>query len=142
MVKLDLNPSKDKLRQFGMAGGLFAGALALLVYYSIGHFGAIYGIQGIQITLTVSIIVTLMSILTPEALKPLYILLTLLAWPIGYAVSHVVLLLIYYVVLTPIALIFKLIGRDALKRKLEPDAETYWEPCETDIPAERYFRQF
>lgn len=142
MIKIDLHPNKDKLRQFGMAGGLFAGAFALLVYYSIGSFAGMYGIKGIQITLTVSIIATLLSILAPEALKPLYLLLTLLAWPIGYVISHVILFILYYIVLTPVAIVFKMIGRDALHRKFDHSAKTYWEPCETDIPAERYFRQF
>lgn len=142
MIKLDFNPTKAQLRQFGMAGGLFTAGIALLVYYSVGHFDNLYEIEGIQITLTLSIITTLMSILVPGALKPLYILLTTLTWPIGMIFSHLIMLFLYFIILTPVALIFKIIGRDALHRKLNRDAETYWEPAEMDIPMQRYFRQF
>jgi len=42
-------------------------------------------------------------------------------------IVKVLLILFFYAVLSPIAFFFKLIGRDKLKRKVDPDCETYWE---------------
>jgi hypothetical protein len=64
------------------------------------------------------------------------------AFPIGWVVSHVMLALIYYGVMTPIGLVMRLLGRDPLKRKLDRSADTYWEPREPIANSKRYFQQF
>jgi hypothetical protein len=63
-----------------------------------------------------------------------------LVTPIGWVVSHLILGLIYYGILSPIAVCMRLFGRDKLERRFVAD-ETYWteHPPETD-PG-RYFRQ-
>jgi hypothetical protein len=55
-------------------------------------------------------------------------------------VSRVVLLAMFWVVFTPAALLFKLIGRDALLLRPHPEQDTYFRPK----PARNvrsYFRQ-
>ncbi len=51
-------------------------------------------------------------------------------------------LILFYLIFTPVGLIVRLIGRDALQRRFDGQAKTYWSPLEIDIPAKRYFRQF
>jgi hypothetical protein len=48
----------------------------------------------------------------------------------------------FYAVFTPIACVFRMIGRDPLERRAHPERQTYWAP--KIIPAEprRYFQQF
>jgi hypothetical protein len=66
-----------------------------------------------------------------------------LAWPIGFVVSHVVLALVYYLVLTPIGLAMRVFGYDPMRREFDRSAESYWIARDTaEIKAERYFRQF
>ena len=50
--------------------------------------------------------------------------------------------IVFYVVLTPVGLIFRAIGRDPLHRRFEPTASTYWVPREPARDAQRYYRQF
>lgn len=45
---------------------------------------------------------------------------------IAKVVSFVLLGVIFYGVVTPVALLFRLIGRDALHRRLDAGAATYW----------------
>ena len=78
----------------------------------------------------------------PIALKPVYLGLTLATWPIGWVVSHLALAVVYYGVITPIALVFRLIGRDAMNRRFDRDATTYWEPYDPDRGLDHYLRQF
>jgi hypothetical protein len=56
--------------------------------------------------------------------------------------SLAVLAVIFYVVLTPVALVFRLIGRDALARRLDADNESYWEERPPASEPARYLRQF
>ena len=63
----------------------------------------------------------------PKALQPIYVTMMLVAIPIGFVISMVLLRLIYYLLFTPMALWFRMRGRDAMNRTLEPDSESYWE---------------
>ena len=58
--------------------------------------------------------------------RALYQILSLLAFPIGFVISHVLMATIFYLVMTPIGLFFRLVNRDALGRKLQPDRTSYW----------------
>jgi hypothetical protein len=55
--------------------------------------------------------------------------------PIGWVMSRVLLAAMYYVLFTPIAWMFRLFGRDALARRFNRDAATYWRkrPKTSDI---------
>ena len=64
------------------------------------------------------------------------------AFPIGWTVSHAILALLYYGILTPIGLIMRLIGYDPLSRRLRSEDRTYWEEYSPEGDRKRYFRQF
>ena len=60
----------------------------------------------------------------------------------GQVLSHVVLAVLFYGLLTPIALFFRLIGRDPLKRRWEPEQKSYWVDLPEAFDKKDYFRQF
>ena len=74
--------------------------------------------------------------------RPLYLLLVGATFPIGWTMSHILLGVIYYLVLTPIGLLLQLCGHDPMKRRLEPDAQSYWEPHRPPAKVDRYFRLY
>ena len=51
---------------------------------------------------------------------------------VGFVNSRILLSIIFYLLFTPIALIIKLIGKDAMSRKVyeKSDQESYWIPSE------------
>ena len=53
-----------------------------------------------------------------------------------------VITLVFFGLFAPVGLIFRLIRRDALHRKFEPEAPTYWVPRPKITDPKRYFRQF
>ena len=55
---------------------------------------------------------------------------------------HLILAAVYFLMFTPLALIFKLIGRDALQRRLDPRSNTYWQIRATRTDPAAYYRQF
>ncbi len=66
----------------------------------------------------------------------------MLAFPIGWVISHVILALVFYGLFTPLALVFRLIGRDALVLRRSPSARGYWQPRPQVTDPRRYLKQF
>ncbi len=66
----------------------------------------------------------------------------LAALPTGWVVSHVLLGIVYYGVITPIGLFLRLIGRDLLGLRMERGAASYWRQRGPGEGAGRYFRQW
>lgn len=78
----------------------------------------------------------------PALRRPMYMGWMYLVFPIGFVVSLVLLALVYFVVLTPIALMLRLAGKDPLARKFEPGAPTYWADRPKPPSSDRYFNQY
>ncbi len=74
----------------------------------------------------------LVTLVRPALLNPLNRQWMRLAELLNRVVSPVVLGLIYFGMFTPVAWGMRLRGRDALRRRFEPDAATYW--IERDPP--------
>ena len=105
------------------------------------HFGS--ASQWVSYSLwTVGIVSALLSLVFPAGNRFLFVALTVISYPIGYVVSFVLMAIFFYVVVTFVALVFRLIGRDVMKRKFEPDATTYWAPHTSPTSIKRYFQQF
>jgi hypothetical protein len=65
----------------------------------------------------------------------------IVAFPIGWLVSHVMLAVLYFVLFLPLGLMFRLLGRDALSLR-KPSVETYWTEKQQPEDVVRYFRQY
>jgi hypothetical protein len=65
-----------------------------------------------------------------------------LAFPIGWTVSRLVLAAVFYGLFTPIGLVFRLMGRDPLARRPPHDVVSYWTEKPDRADVRRYFRQF
>jgi hypothetical protein len=82
------------------------------------------------------------GLLAPLILRPLFIAWMVAAFPIGWLMSHLVLAIVYYTVITPIGFALRLAGRDTLRRNATSDATTYWIARPQPPESSRYFRQF
>jgi hypothetical protein len=76
--------------------------------------------------LTPGALLVLLGLVVPRTLKTVYVAWMLLAFTLGLVVSTVMLTLFYFLVITPIAFVGRMIGKDFLSEKLDPDAESYW----------------
>jgi Saxitoxin biosynthesis operon protein SxtJ len=74
--------------------------------------------------------------------RPFYDGFLTIVYPIGWLVSHLMMILIYHVVLTPIGLIMRLLGRDPMNRAFDRAASSYWVPHDLNKSSRRYFQQF
>jgi polyferredoxin len=132
----DLNVTPRMLRQFAGLWLLFFAALAAWEYFGRGHT------TSAAVFAALALVVGPAGIVMPQLIRPLFALLMAIVTPIGWVVSTVLLSLLFYGIFTPVALLFRLIGRDALVRRSRPPGETYWLPKPAIDDPRRYFRQF
>ena len=145
IVQLTLDPSRRQLRQFGfIALGAFA-LLGGLILWKGSIFGVALGSAArptAYVLWGLGLLSGAFSLLKPAANRPLFVLLGVVTFPIGWVLSHVVLAVLFYGLLTPIALFFRLIGRDPLTRRWEPEQKSYWVDLPEAFDKKDYFRQF
>ncbi len=134
LIRVNWDPSERDLRFFGwglvlMAAGL-GGALAWRARPMAGAaVGGVLGLAGFA------------TLLRPRlAGRRIYRAWMSVAWIIGTVLSSGVLALIYFGILTPIGLVMRLAGRDALG--LRRRGETYWVPLEFPEDPQAYERLF
>jgi hypothetical protein len=145
LMSIDLHPSPRTLRQFGAIGLVAFAGLAALVQAGAGVLGRLPAGAAGPTTWVLAALAAwcgLMAAAAPAWLRPLYLGLTVVTYPIGLVVSWLMVVVIFYGVLTPIGLVFKLIGRDAMHRQFDPAAPSYWIRRHPPADVKRYFRQF
>jgi hypothetical protein len=77
----------------------------------------------------------------PPARRPIFVGWSALGFPVGWLLSHVVLGLVFWLVITPIAVALRLLGQDPLDRRADPTVRSYWSPHRAAGDVDRYFRQ-
>ena len=129
-----LNPNDHTLRQFAGIWILFFGATALRQFQ---HHRPVVAVALAVAALSVG----LAGLVSPRWIRPVFVGWMTAAYPIGWAVSRIVLGIVFYGVFTPVALIFRLIGRDALVLKSRPAATTYWHSKPGSTDKKQYLHQ-
>jgi hypothetical protein len=136
MIDIDLHPTDRVLRQIAVAWLVVLGMLGGNQWLVRGHARA-----GLALV-AVAVAVGLAGLLRPTAVRWIFVACTVAAFPIGWVVSQVMLLVLFVGVITPIALLFKLQGRDRLSRRRNPGQQSYWKPKAAAHDVRRYLRQY
>ena len=136
LIEINYHPVPRQLRQFGTIA-LFASALLSLLLYLLKGLA----LQWALLIFAVGLLIFVASLVSLKLTRIIYLALTIITAPIGIVVSFTVLAAFYFLLLTPLALFFRLIGRDPLCRKFDPNAKTYWLTHQSDVKPERYFHQ-
>ena len=66
----------------------------------------------------------------------------MLAFPMGWVISQVMLGILFYGMFTPVAFLLRWRGRDALGLKPPPGKASFWVRKEMPLDVRSYFRQF
>lgn len=136
MIEINKDPSARELRQFGC---IFLPVFCLVVGGLFFKRGMLTGAEAVW---GVGALGFLVGAAAPMALKPLFVGWLYAAYPIGWVVSHVILAALYYLVMTPMGLLMKVVGRDPLALRRDPKATTYWVERRKAPDSERYLRQY
>ena len=145
LIDLNLRPDEETLRQFGWIALAGFGFLAVIAWWELLIFG--FGLGAARPWVAgffagLGALGALFSLVFPKANLPIYVGLSVVTYPIGLVLSNVILGTLFYGLITPVGLFFRLMGRDSLQRTFEPEARTYWEQSKKNRSLESYFKQF
>ena len=131
----NIKSGKRELRQFGITIAVVLGIL--------GSWFIWQGKGGSSILLTIAILFLSLGLFLPSLLKPLQKLWMTLAVLLGWLMTRVILIVLFYLVVTPIGLLARICGKDFLNRKFNKEAESYWIPRKAPTPDKKnYENQF
>lgn len=137
VVELKRDPTRREVRQF--AGVWLPAAVALIggmIWYATGS---------LRIPVMVWLVGfcgSIAGLLVPAVGWMLFIAWMYATFPLGWTISHVMLAVIYYGVMTPIGLLVRLVRRDPLRLRFDRSADTYWIERHAVQDMETYFRRF
>lgn len=138
LVSLLLNRAERALRQLP---GLAVPAV-LLVTGLAGGEGGVVRLFAVVMLVGAGVTGGVASLASARAGLAAYRAWMLGALPIGWTISRVVMGAAYYGVITPIGVIMRLLGRDALSLRFDRSAESYWVVRRRGTDAGRYLRQW
>ena len=146
LIEINWNPDRQQLRSFAMLWFVFFVFAGTVIAWRRGLLGggaAPAATWTVPIALwTLAVVVSAIGLAFPAAIKPVYLIWMGASFPIGWTVSHVLLGVTYFGLFTLVAGIFRLMGRDALSRRIDRGAETYWIRRAPRGDAGRYFKPF
>lgn len=145
LVEIDWHPDRRTLRQFGAVALVGFSLLAAAAWFGFLAFAFLP--VGARETTAIclaglGIVCALFGLLWPAGNRPIFVGLSLLAAPIGFVLSYLILGVLFYVIISGVSLLLRALGKDPLERALEPEASTYWIDARPSRPAASYFRQF
>lgn len=131
---IQFNPKEKTLRQFAALFLIVFGILAIveLLVRHRPQLGLVYA--------ALAVTIGPLGLISPRAIRPIWVAWSVLAFPIGWAVSTVFLAVLFFGVFMPIALVFRATGRDVLRLR-RPGTPTYWMPKPGARDLSAYFRQ-
>jgi hypothetical protein len=126
---LPLHPSRRLLRQFS-AILLLVGAVVL--WRTANWLGMLLG-AGCAMA-------GIVGCVAPSLARPVYLGLAILTWPIGFLVRELMLVVLYFLVVTPLGVALRWFGRDRIRRRER--AESYWHDITTTSRSNNPFRRY
>jgi hypothetical protein len=137
MNSINWRPTNRELRQFA---GIWFPLFWVIVGGVIVWRGGLLVAAGAIVAVAIGI--GIVGLIRPRMMRPMFVGWMCAVFPIGWVVSHLLLAVVFYLVIAPLGLVMRFVGRDKLRMRFEPEARTYWTRRPPTPPASRYFRQF
>tara|TARA_B100001564_G_scaffold358813_1_gene378506 strand:+ start:1433 stop:1843 length:411 start_codon:yes stop_codon:yes gene_type:complete len=109
--------SNNDIRSFGITIGI--------ILFIISGFFMFYNKESYQIIAIIASTFIGLGFIIPIVLKPLYFAWMIFAAILGWIMTRVILSLVFYLIITPIGLLTKLLGEDFLALK-KTASDSYW----------------
>jgi hypothetical protein len=130
------HPSLSTLRQFAGLSLIALGGAAYVQGFVRHH------VELAEVLAVIGFGIGAVGLIKPAFIRPIFVAATVLTFPIGWAVSRLILACLYFGLVTPVAVVFRLIGRDTLRRRHSASTNTYWSAKILSSDPKSYFRMF
>jgi len=117
---INRNPSSDELKKFGIIFSIFLSIFfgIILTFIFKKNINIYYWAVPVAI-------IFLLSIVLPKSLKYLFLLWMTIAYIIGRINATIILSVVFFLLITPISFILKLLGKDYMDKKYNKEISTY-----------------
>ncbi|MDD2752088.1 MAG: SxtJ family membrane protein [Candidatus Omnitrophica bacterium] len=130
-----LNLDKKALRNFGVTMGVAFSIITGLVFWKHRISPLPFGL--------IALVFFFFATIIPEVLRPIYIAWMKFAFILSWINTRLILILLFYLVFFPVAMVLRLSGKDHLELKIDKDKMTYWHKKEPSPSGNLHFkRQF
>ena len=131
----NIKGTKKELKKFGLTMGalfLFLGIVLCVKGRPIYPYGIVLALAFM-----------FLGLLIPHLLKPFHFLWMALATVMGVVMTRIILVLLFYLIVTPVGIIMRLARQDSLNQIILKESESYWVKKEKKkIDNKDYERQF
>ncbi len=133
---LPRHPSSRTLREFAGLWLVFFGGLAY--WHGLHHdrLALAWLLAGLALALGP------LGMVWPQTVRPIFVGWSMLSFPIGWLVSQLTLALLFYLLITPLGVCFRLFRRNVLALRPNPDTASFWEEKVSAHDPRSYLRQF
>jgi hypothetical protein len=109
-------------------------------FWKFSAIGAQWGVFAAVVA--IGVIGSLLMLASAPVAKRVYRAWMFAALPIGWVISHIIMGVMYFLIVTPIGVLVRNIKGDPMRRAIDPAAKTYWIPHRQETDPKRYFQQF
>ncbi len=135
LIRLNTQPSPRQLFQFGITWAAFFLILALFAAWrnaSVPPWPMV----------ALALIPPLTGWISPGFLRVLFVALSAVTFPIGFVVSHLILAALFYLVLSPIGLILRIVKPGLFPKRPDPSLTSYWHSRTRTRERNDYFKPY
>ena len=136
MIRIDRDPDRRQLAIFAAVLPITFALLGAVAGYRLGYPVARNALW------LLGAVLTLAYFALPRLRRPLYVGMSRAMYPIGWVLSHVILLIVFVFAVTPVALLLRALRHDPMRRRFDPAAPSYWVAHRAAGDHRRYFQQF
>ena len=131
----NIKTGKKDIRSFGITFGIIFLIIAGFLYYKEK--------DSFQLFIYLAGSFSSLGIILPIILKPFYMIWMIFAVILGWFMTKVILSLLFFLVVTPIGLVLKIMGKDLLELKKQEVQGSYWNMRESKKEQnQNYEKQF
>ena len=135
LFKINRDPTNTQLRWFAgfwfVALSAIVGNIVLRIFHSTVAAGFVWVVAGL---------LAIAGLFSPPIIRPVYIGLSQLTFPLGWVLSHVLLAVLYFGVITPIGFLVRRV-HSPMQESFDRTAVSYWKLRE-GRSKDSYVRQF
>ncbi len=136
VLDINTNPTRHDLRWFGRLLPVFVAVVGAVVWQRTGSLTPAVWVWGVGALLSA------VFAAWPAGRTRIYVGWTYAVFPIGWVLSHLLLGVIYFLVITPIGIALRVLRGDPLDRDFKREAPSYWSTHTPPARVDRYLRQF
>jgi len=115
----NIKETKKDLMKFGVSVGIVLLVISALLFWNEKDSYLYFGTAGI--------LLTILGIFYPASLRPINKVWMSFAIVLGWVMTRVILIILFYIVLTPIGIIAKIFRKNFLELKIDKSINSYWE---------------